>query len=123
HDDGFRVTERRRRIQTKIQVILLRQGKRRDVLILRGVRGAENAYNIDNRSHISAVVAAARRGRSADLRQQISRRPGRQTRYHILTVRVVKNELIRILGKTGDLLRGGLIETLLLQAHVEAARQ
>src|SRR6267154_3736024 len=102
---------------------MMGQGKGRDVLILSGVGGAENAYRVDDRADISTVVATPRGGSGTDLRQQISRGAGGQSGHHILTVGVVEDELVRILGKARNLLRGGLVETLLLETHVKAARQ
>ena len=99
------------------------QSQRRDVLILRGVCRAQNAGNIDDRSNIRTVVAAAGVRRGTDLRQQIAGRARGQGRDHGLAVRVIQHQLIGVLREARRLLGGGLVEALLIEADVQTARQ
>ena len=119
----FRIAERWRIVQAQIEFVLLGQGKRRDVLILCGVCGAENAGYIDDRADIRTVIAAARGWRGTDLGQQIGRGAGGQGRDHGLAVRVIEHQLIGVLREARHLLGAGLIETLLIELHIQTARQ
>src|SRR5579862_3309748 len=58
-DDGLRFAKRRRIIETQIQLLLLRQRERGNVLIFRGVEIAENASHVDDGSHVGAVKSSA----------------------------------------------------------------
>ena len=81
----------------QVEFILLGQRQRRNVLILCGVRGAQNARDIYDRSDVGTVIAAAGGGCGADLRQQIGGGTRSQCRHHGLTVRIVEHQLVCVL--------------------------
>ena len=98
-DHGLRFAERRRIIEAQVQLLLLRQGERRYVLIFRGVEIAENARHVDDRAHIRAVKSAAHERSGAHRTDEIGIGAGSKSGDHRLTVAVVEHELIGILGE------------------------
>src|SRR6202167_6499666 len=123
YDDGLWISERRRIVEAEIKVVLLGQRERRDVLILRGMRGAKNSNHVHNCAHVWAVVSGARGRSRADLNQQVAGGARTKGRDHGLAVSVIEIQLIGVLSKAGSLLRAGLVKALLVEADLEAARQ
>ncbi len=123
HDHRLRIAKGGRVVQAQIEFVLFGQGQRGDVLILRGMRRTQDAGDIDNRSDVRTVVAAAGVGCGSDLREQVAGWARGQGRDHGLAVRVVEDQLICVLGEARRLLGGGLVEALLLKADAQTSRQ
>ena len=123
HDDRLGIAKRRRIIEAQVEFVFLGQRHRRNVLILRGVRGAENARHIDDRADIGTVVAAPGVGVELICASKSDDGARGKRRDHGLAVSVVEYQLIGILREARHLLRAGLVEALLIEAHVQAARQ
>ena len=72
--------------------IAVLRGQRRNVLILRGVEGVQDARDIEHRGNVGTVVAVAQLRRVARLHRQIARRPGGERLDDRGAVAVVQNQ-------------------------------
>ena len=123
HQHGFRIAKRWRIVQAEIQFVFRRQSQGRNVLILRGVRRAQNAGDVHRCANVGAVISAAGVGCGADLRQQVALCARSQGCHHRLAVGIVEHELIRVLSQARHLLSARLVEALLIHADIQTTRQ
>ena len=74
HQHRFRIVERRRGVQCQGELIPMLRGQRRNVLILRGAKGIEDAGDIHHRCNVGAVIAVTCLRGKAGLHGKITRR-------------------------------------------------
>ncbi len=91
HQDRLGIAKGRRIIEAQVEFVFFRQSQRGDVLILRGMRGAQNAGHVNHRAHVRTVVTAAGVGRGRDLCEQVGGRAGGESGNHGLAVGVVEH--------------------------------
>src|SRR5947209_12286817 len=84
---------------------------------------AQNSNDVDDCSDVGTVISCTGSWRSAELRKQVSRRTRGQSRDHALAMLIVEDQLVRVLRQTWHLLRGWLVEALLIQFHVQTSRE
>ncbi len=124
HNHRLGIAKRGRHVQAKIERVLLllgRQGKRRDVLILCRMNRTQDACQVDHRAHVGAELSRAKAARVAQLAHHVRRRAAGHLRHHRLRIRVVQHQTFGMLHQAGRLLLRRFVKALLIDAHAQAA--
>ena len=104
-------------------LVAARRSQRRNILILRGMEGVQDARDIEDRGDVGTVVAVAQLRGIARFHRQIAARTRGQRLDDGGAVSIVQNERLLALRQAGRLQLGNPVEAFRVDLDGQAARQ
>ncbi len=120
-DDGLGIAKGGGSVEAEVEAGLLGEGDGGDVLVLSGVKAAEDAEEIDGCADVGAVVASGDHAGGAGLSDEVGVGAVGEHGEDVLGVAVVEESLVAGLGEAAVLHVDGELEAVVVRLEVEGA--